>query len=356
MSGPGRVLVGMSGGVDSSVAAWLLLRQGWEVAGATFRLWDAGDEAKCGSERNIADAASVCAQLGIPHYVVDYTGPFRQRVVEAFAQAYARGQTPNPCILCNRYIKLDAFSRKAREMGFDHIATGHYARTAHNPETGRWELLRGKYPEKDQSYVLYTLTQEQLEMLLLPLGEYSKPEIRQMAEEAGLKVAQKPDSQDICFVPDGDYAAFLRSYTGQDLIPGNFVDNAGRVLGPHKGLQCYTIGQRKGLGIALGKTMYVQAIDPRAGTVTLVEDEKELFDTRVTVEDLRLVALPSLKSPARAEVKLRYAHPPAPALLLPGEGGQATVLFDTPQRAATPGQAAVFYDGDRVLGGGTIRS
>ena len=351
-----KVLGGMSGGGDSSVAAWLLREQGYEVVGATFKLWgEETESSKCCSADDIGDARYVCHQLGIPHYVFNYTEIFLDRIVEPFAAEYARGRTPNPCILCNRYIKLDEFCRRARELGFDYVATGHYARVERDADTGRWELLRGRFPEKDQSYVLYTLTQEQLGMFLLPVGEYPKTEIRRIAEEQGLVVARKPDSQDICFVPDGDYGAFLRRYTGKELIPGSFVDKEGKVLGPHKGLQCYTVGQRKGLGIALGKTMYVSAIDPEAGTVTLVEDEAELFGRRVTAEDLNFVAIPGLEGPIRAEAKLRYSHRQAPALLTPLEDGGVEILFDQPQRAATPGQAVVFYDGERVLGGGTIR-
>ena len=238
-----KIMVGMSGGVDSSVAACLLLRQGYDVTGVTFKLWDdpAGDSGCCSAD-DVRDAAFVCEQLGIPHYVINYKELFREKVVAPFAEEYLHGRTPNPCINCNRYIKFGAFSHKLKELGFDLMATGHYARCGYNDATGRWELRRGIYPEKDQSYVLCHLTQEQLAMLRLPLGEYSKPQIRAIAEESGLVVAKKPDSQDICFVPDGDYPAFLRRWTGRDLPAGRFIAGDGSVLGPNKGITHYTIG------------------------------------------------------------------------------------------------------------------
>lgn len=348
-----RVLVGMSGGVDSSVAAWLLREQGYEVVGTTFKLWNEPTrDTKCCSIDDVRDARFVCHQLGLPHYMFNYEQLFRKQVVDAFAREYASGRTPNPCILCNRYIKFEEFCRRARELGFDHIATGHYARVQQAP-SGRWELLRGIHAPKDQSYVLYPATQEQLSMLLLPLGGYAKDEIRQMAQKQGLVVAQKPDSQDICFVPDGDHGAFLQRYTGKALTPGNFVDKEGRILGPHKGLQCYTLGQRKGLGISLGRTMYVSQIHPQ-GDITLVEEEEDLLDSQVLVGTVNWVSIPQPDAPIEAQVKLRYAHQAAPAVITPLEGNRAAVLFDQPQRAATPGQAAVFYQGDRVLGGGVI--
>ena len=248
-----KIMVGMSGGVDSSVAACLLLRQGYDVTGVPFKLWDdpAGDSGCCSAD-DVRDAAFVCEQLGIPHYVINYKELFREKVVAPFAEEYLHGRTPIPCINCNRYIKFGAFSHKLKELGFDLMATGHYARCGYNDATGRWELRRGIYPEKDQSYVLCHLTQEQLAMLRLPLGEYSKPQIWAIAEESGLVVAKKPDSQDICFVPDGDYPAFLRRWTGQELPKGRFIDENGIVLGENKGITHYIIGQRKGLGISLG--------------------------------------------------------------------------------------------------------
>ncbi len=349
--GPG-VLVGMSGGVDSSVAAWLLLEQGYRVEGVTFRLWEE-DLPEGEAAQGVEDARRVCRQLGIPHRVADLRPLFREQVVDVFAAQYAAGRTPNPCILCNRHIKLGAFCRLAGELGMEYIATGHYARVIRG-EGGCPELLRGSCREKDQSYVLYPITPEQLEMLLLPLGEYSKEKIRALAAQQGLAVAHKPDSQDICFIPDGNHAAFLRRYTGRELLPGNFVDESGKILGPHKGLQRYTVGQRKGLGISLGRTMYVSALSPDTGEITLVEEEEKLFSRRVEVEQVHYLVPEMGNRPVEAEVKLRYAHRAAPALLTPLGGGRVSILFHQPQRAATPGQAAVFYQGDRVLGGGTI--
>ena len=269
-----KIMVGMSGGVDSSVAAYLLKKQGYEVTGVTFKLWDDPTlESGCCSADDVRDAAYVCQQLGIPHYVLNYKDLFRQEVVGPFAEEYLRGRTPNPCISCNRYIKFGAFSHKLRELGFDLMATGHYACCGYNEATGRWELKRAIHPEKDQSYVLYNLTQEQLAMLRLPLGEYSKPEIRAIAEESGLVVAKKPDSQDICFVPDGDYNAFLRRWTGKELPAGQFVAEDGTVLGPNKGITHYTIGQRKGLGISLGCHAFVRRINAAENTVELTTED-----------------------------------------------------------------------------------
>ncbi len=352
----GKVLVAMSGGVDSSVAAWLLQKQGYEVIGVTFRLWSGGEEdSECCGLDDVNDARMVCHQLGIPHYVLNYKDLFRRQVVEPFIQAYREGRTPNPCILCNRYIKFGEFCRRARELGADYIATGHYARVERSP-SGRWELRRGRDLSKDQSYVLYSLTQEELSMLLLPCGDFPKEEIRQMAEVSGLRVAHKPDSQDICFVPGGDYAAFLEEYTGEPLAPGDFLDREGRVLGKHRGSARYTIGQRKGLGISLGRPMFVGAIDPIRNTVTLVEEEGDLLRREVLAEDVNFVSLPreAFSRPVEVLARLRYSQRPAAAeaSLLPD--GRLRLLFRDPQRAPTPGQAAVLYQEDRVVCGGTI--
>ena len=353
-----KVMAAMSGGVDSSVAAWLLLRQGYEVIGVTMKLWgEETQDSRCCGIDDVRDAQAVCRQLGIPHYVFNYKEPFLRRVVEPFIDEYRRGRTPNPCILCNRYLKFGALVQRARELDIDYIATGHYARVGRDPETGRYLLRRGKDGRKDQSYVLYTLTQPQLERLLLPCGEYSKEEIRIFAKESGLPVAHKPDSQDICFVPDGDYAAFLERYTGEALPGGYFIDAQGNRLGPHKGLGRYTIGQRKGLGIALGKHMYVSAIDPAENTVTLVEDEGLLYSRVISAGEVNFLSWPreKLERPTPVQARIRYSQGLADAEAVM-EGDRLRLRFLEPQRAATPGQAAVVYRDDLVICGGTILS
>ena len=352
-----KVMVGMSGGVDSSVAAYLLMQQGFDVTGVTFKLWDSLEaDSGCCSADDVRDAAYVCSQLEIPHYVMNFKELFRQSVVQPFVEEYLNGRTPNPCIRCNQAIKFGAFSHKIRELGYDFLATGHYARCQKNETTGRWELLRAVHPEKDQSYVLYPLTQEELSVLQLPLGTYSKPEIRAIAEENGLVVARKPDSQDICFVPDGNYSAFLEQYTGGKCPPpGEFIDSCGRCIGQHRGITHYTIGQHKGLGVSLGVPAYVRSIDAAQNRVVLTTDESDLFTCDVTAESVNWIGISELSEPLRVTAKIRYAHPLSPATLYPGgEEGTVQVVFDTPQRAPAPGQAVVFYQGDSVVGGGTI--
>ena len=353
-----KVMVGMSGGVDSSVAALLLLEQGYEVAGVTFRLWDPGldsgfGESACCAVDDVNDARFVCHALGIPHYVVNYKELFKERVVDYFAREYQRGTTPNPCIACNRHIKFGAFIHKAVSMGFDYVATGHYATVLRDKGTGRYRLKKGDHAPKDQSYVLYTLTQEQLARVLMQLGPYTKEQVRAMAESKDLVVSRKAESQDICFVPDGDYGAFLEKYTGVTPPPGYFVDGQGNRLGKHRGIWHYTVGQRKGLGISFGKPMYVTAIDPAANTVTLGENET-LFRRELLAGEVAFIDPDPPAGPLRLTAKIRYSAKAAPATVTPLGGGQARVVFDTPQRAAAPGQAVVFYDGDFVAGGGII--
>lgn len=345
-----RVLLGMSGGVDSSAAALVLLRAGYEVAGVTMLLHRQEADNGCGSLKEAGDAARVCETLGIPHEIVDFSEEFSARVKANFVSEYQRGRTPNPCIVCNRYLKFGALLDYALERGFDFVATGHYALVEKRGD--RWALLRSP-SAKDQSYVLYRLTQEQLAHTLTPLGTMEKPEARRLAEEAGLPVAHKPDSQDICFIPHGDYHRFLAEQMGREPEPGNFVSRDGQVLGRHKGITHYTIGQRKGLGLSFGQPMYVTKIDPAANEVTLGPEGSQ-YAPGLLAQDINWVALDNPREPFRAGVKVRYSARPAPAWVIPLEDGGVRVEFDQPQRSVTPGQAAVFYQDDAVAGGGTI--
>ncbi|MGI6269863.1 MAG: tRNA 2-thiouridine(34) synthase MnmA [Candidatus Howiella sp.] len=351
-----KVLVGMSGGVDSSAAAALLLEAGMEVGGVTLCLCDGlpGGAAPDNAGRDAEDAAAVAAALGIPHCVAAFREDFEAQVIFPFVRAYLAGQTPNPCVFCNKQIKFGVMLNYALERGFTHIATGHYVRRKTDPVSGRELLLRSADLKKDQTYMLYTLSQKQLAHSLFPLGGLQKQEVRRYAEEKGLVSAKRPDSQDICFVPDGDYAAFIERYTGEKCPPGDYVDRRGSRLGRHGGVIRYTIGQRKGLGIALGRPAFVLEKDAGSRRVVLGE-EKYLFARRVAVGQVNLIAAERLDAPLRVTARLRYSQQPQPATLFPEEDG-ALLEFDTPQRAATPGQSAVFYDGDIVIGGGVIRS
>ncbi len=341
-----KVLVGMSGGVDSSVTAKLLSDSGFSVSGLTLELCDSG------TEGNSADAKSVCDKMGISHYSLSLKKEFSRFVMDDFAQQYIVGNTPNPCIVCNKYIKFGAMLEKAIEMGFDKIATGHYARIKRD-ENGRFLLLKAVDVSKDQSYVLYNLSQHQLEHTLFPLGELTKAQVREIALENGFVNADRPDSQDICFVPDGDYAAFIEKHSGFVSKEGDYTDINGNVLGRHKGVINYTLGQRKGLGIALGKPQFVIDKNAKSNTVVL-GDEEHLFKTEVEVTAINFIPFDTLTSEMRITAKLRYRHNAAAARLLPLENGNVKLIFDEPQRAPSSGQAAVFYDGDIVLGGGKI--
>lgn len=342
-----KVLVAMSGGVDSSVAALLLQRQGWEVCGATFELFDG-----C-AESNAADAAEVCHKLGIPHMVFDYRRLFSEKVLNYFVNAYQTGKTPNPCVACNRGVKFGAFADDAEKLGFTHISTGHYAQVFYDEASRLWGLRRAGDEKKDQSYVLYHLDQRQLSMLTLPLQDYTKEQVRTLAAEAGLSVTSKSDSQDICFVPDGDYVSFIEQYTGVPCREGDYLDEAGNVIGRHKGVLRYTIGQRKGLGVSFGVHRFVSALDAVNNTVTL-SDERSVFHDTLEADDLRMIGPIPEQGPLRVQAKIRYAHKPAPAAVWFLGGGKVRVVFDAPQRAITAGQAVVFYDGPIVLGGATI--
>lgn len=350
------VLIGMSGGVDSSVAAALLKEQGYHVIGATMRLWTYSDSCNmkhegCCAESAVEDARRVCDKLGIDFYVMNFKDMFKDKVVDYFVDEYIHGRTPNPCIACNKYLKFDALLKKALAMGIDYVATGHYARIEKG-EDGKYILRASEAVKKDQSYVLYNFTQEQLAHTLMPLGGYNKDWVRQKAEELGLGVAHKPDSQEICFVEDDDYAKFITDYSGYKPKEGDILDVNGNVIGKHRGLIYYTIGQRKGIG-AYGRPMFVMKIDAENNTITLGEKGME-FSNELTAYDVNFVSGEFPKENMLITAKVRYQAPPAAAMLCPQKDGTVKLMFPEPQRAVTLGQAVVFYDGDIVLGGGTV--
>jgi tRNA-specific 2-thiouridylase len=356
----------MSGGVDSSTVAALLVRQGHSVVGLTMQLWNQrrlpelaveGATGRCCSLDDVYDARRVAEQIGIPYYVVNFEQQFEEHVVKPFVEEYLAGRTPIPCTLCNNYIKFDRFLEMADAVGAQQIATGHYARIRYDAASGRYQLLRAVDGSKDQTYFLFGLTQAQLARTLFPLGEMNKPEVREMARGMDLAVAAKGDSQEICFVPNGDYAAFLSAYLKETGVAeretrGEIVTADGRKLGEHGGVHHFTVGQRKGLGIAAAEPLYVISTDPASQRV-VVGGNDDLLKARAVVREVNWISIGGLPAPVRAQVKIRNKHAAAPATLYPAEVG-VEVRFDEPQRAVTPGQGAVFYDGDLVLGGGWI--
>ncbi len=337
----------MSGGVDSSVAALLLKEQGYEVIGVTMRIWPDG------TEPGGTDAGKVAKALDIPYYVVDFRPEFKEKVIDYFVSEYLRGRTPNPCVVCNRHVKWESLLKKAADIGADYIATGHYARIGRLPN-GRYAIRNSVTAAKDQTYALYKLTQFQLAHTLMPAGEYNKEAIRRMAEGAGLPVAHKPDSQEICFVPDDDHTGFIRQEAGDRLPPpGNFVTKDGEILGTHKGITHYTVGQRRGLSIALGRRIFVSEIRPAVNEVVIGEEE-DVFSVSLRCNQLNFMGMDDVLEPKKVKAKIRYAHSGAPAIIERTGADEIQCRFEEPVRAVTPGQAVVFYDGDYILGGGTI--
>lgn len=357
-----KIVIGMSGGVDSSTAAALLKKQGYDVIGVTMRLWDGEtvdgiyQDGTCCSLSAVEDARRVAYKLGIEYHVIDFRNEFEQYVIDYFVEEYMSGRTPNPCIACNKFLKFDAMLKKAELLGAKYVATGHYAKV--EKQDDRYLLKRSKAIEKDQTYALYSLTQKQLKSIYMPLGDLdNKEEVRKIAEELGLPTASKPDSQEICFVPDNDYVSFIERRTGIKSMPGSFVDQDGKKIGEHKGIVNYTIGQRKGLGIAFGKPMFVIKIDADTNEVVLGEKGTEFSDSLVATK-LNLIPFDEIKEPIECLAKVRYSAKPALCTVSPIDDKSAAVTFVDAQRAITPGQAVVFYDKDSdiVIGGGIIES
>lgn len=353
-----KVVIGMSGGVDSSVAAYLLKEAGYEVIGVTMQIWQdetcyvQEESGGCCGLSAVDDARRVANSLDIPYYVMNFKNEFKENVMDYFIDEYLVGRTPNPCIACNRYVKWESLLKRSLDIGADYIATGHYARVV-KLDNGRYTLMKSATADKDQTYALYNLTQYQLEHTLMPVGEYTKDQIRDLANKIDLPVANKPDSQEICFIPDNDYASFIKNNTDMLLQEGNFVNTKGEVIGTHKGIVHYTVGQRKGLNLSMGHPVFVVEIRPKTNEVVIGENQ-DVFSSKLYADKLNFMSISDLENDMSVEAKIRYSHKGAKAVIRKIEEDLLECVFEEPQRAITPGQAVVFYQGDYVVGGGTI--